>query len=456
LGFSVLLIGGAIALLGEPAYFLLYCSFVFALITLANYRNGIWLLTLLLPFASTQLVPRELFGVIGLSPFNLLLVLTLLSLFAASAVRREDIQFVSLPTTFWIYVGVITLGAYVGVGSAEKTIVLPDSEPLTKAAYLAGSGKSLIMLAVAWLAAVLSRNGNGRSVIWALAAAYVTFLFVIAGYLVIQGIGLQGLAGTDKREFLDWTGLHANDVGELATIGFAILLFTALATSAPWSRAILLASAGAAATVAALSFSRAAFVSIGIIFGYYTWKQRSMGRMLLMMSATVTVALLLPDAFFERASTGFATGDEEAITAGRLDYIWLPLIGTFWEAPIFGHGLGSTAWATPHLSGTMFPVSIAHNAYLETALDLGILGIVVVAAFFSSVWATFRDLSKHHIDPQWRGVFEGCIVGLLCLAVQGFTNDRFTVSPPQVALWLCYGLALGQAQSTCSTKRPQP
>jgi hypothetical protein len=69
--------------------------------------------------------------------------------------------------------------------------------------------------------------------------------------------------------------------------------------------------------VAALSFSRAAFVGIGIILGYYVWKQRSMGRFLLARSAIVTVALLLFDAFFERASTGLATGDEQAITAGR-------------------------------------------------------------------------------------------------------------------------------------------
>lgn len=455
LGISAALIGGVIAFLGELAYALLYCSLVFALIIFANYRNGIWLLTLLLPFASTQLVPRELFGVIGLNPFNILFVLTLLSLLAASAFRREDIQFVSLPTTFWIYVGVMTLGAYVGVGSVKRAIVLPNSVPLTETAYLLDVAKPLIMLAVAWLAAVLSQNGNGRSVIWALAAAYVTFFFVIAGYLVINGTSLQGLAAGD-RDFLNWTGMHANDVGELANVGLAILLFTALATSAPWSRAILLACAGAAATMAALTFSRAAFVGIGIILGYCVWKQRSMGRFLLALSAIVTVALLLPDAFVERASTGLATRDEQAITAGRLDEIWRPLLSTFWEAPIIGHGLYSTPWATPNLRGAMLPVGQAHSAYLDVALDLGIMGIVVVAAFFWSVWAMFRELSKHHIDPQWRGVFEGCIVCLLFLVVQGFTNDRFTPTPPQAALWLCYGLALGQAQSTRSIKRPQP
>ncbi|QOZ46259.1 hypothetical protein XH89_24375 [Bradyrhizobium sp. CCBAU 53340] len=454
LGISAALIGGVTAFLGAFAYGLLYCSFLFALIIFADYRKGVWLLALLLPFASSQLVPRELFEITGLNPFNILFGLTLLSVFAASAFRREDIQFVSFPTTFWIYVGVMTLGACLGVGSVERAIVLPNLEPLTKTAYLLDFAKSLIMLAVAWLAAVLSRSSNGRPVIWALAATYTTFFVVIAGYLIIDGISLQGLAAGD-RDFLSWIGLHANEIGLLANIGFAILLHTALATSALWSRAILLACAGAAAMMAALTFSRAAFVGIAIILGSYMWKQRRMGQFLLALFAIVTVVFLLPDAFIERASTGLATGDEQAITAGRLD-LWLALIGTFWEAPIIGGGLYSTLWATPNLRGLMLPVAHPHNAYLAVALDLGIVGIVVVAVFFWSVWRTFSHLSRHHVDPQWRGVFEGCMVGLLCLAVDGFTDGRFTPTPPQAALWLCYGLALGQAQSMGSIKRPPP
>jgi hypothetical protein len=203
LGFSVLLIGGAITLLREPAYFFLCCFIVIAVVVFINHRNDIWLLTFLLPFYSTQQVPHQLFGMTGLNPLNCLFVLTLLSLFAASAFRREDIKFVSFPTTFCIYVGVITLGANVGAGSVEREIALPDSEPLTKTAYLLNFVKSLIMLAVAWLATVLSRNGNGRTVIWAVAAAYVTFFFVIAGYLVSNGVSLQSLASRDALRRLD-------------------------------------------------------------------------------------------------------------------------------------------------------------------------------------------------------------------------------------------------------------
>jgi hypothetical protein len=39
----------------------------------------------------------------------------------------------------------------------------------------------------------------------------------------------------------------------------------------------------------------------------------------------------------------------------------------------------------------MLPVGQAHSAYLDVALDLGILGIVVVAAFFWSVDADVCD-----------------------------------------------------------------
>ena len=42
---------------------------------------------------------------------------------------------------------------------------------------------------------------------------------------------------------------------------------------------------------------------------------------------------------------------------------------TFWEAPIIGHGLGSTSWATPNLRGEMLPVGHPHSAYLGVLLD---------------------------------------------------------------------------------------
>ena len=117
----------------------------------------------------------------------------------------------------------------------------------------------------------------------------------------------------------------------------------------------------------------------------------------------------------ERATTGLATDDTHAITAGRLDTIWRPLLPTFWEAPILGHGLASTPWATPNVRGVMLPVGHPHSAYLGVLLDLGMVGVTVVAAFFWSAWAMFRP--RGHADPNGAGFSRG-VVCLICLAVR--------------------------------------
>jgi O-Antigen ligase len=462
IGIFAAIAGGLIAMVGGTIPLVLYSLPIAAAVVLANYQNGVWLLVLLLPFAATQLVPREMFGVRGLNLENCLLVLTFSSLCLASLLSREALRFPRLPLALLVYVALIALAVYTGSGSVERAITLQGQEPLTVRIYLLDSfAKPMIIVLVAWLAAVVSRNGNGQPLIWALAVAYAVFFVLIVGYLVVNGISLHSLASSNSdfmkpRNFLDWTGMHANEVGLMANLGFAILLYTAAATAQPLLRLTLFACAAAAAATAALTFSRGAFFGLAIIVGYYLFSRRRAGQLVLALSIVVGVALILPDAFLERATTGFGTEDAHAITAGRLDTIWRPLLPTFWEAPILGHGLNSTLWATPNLRGAMLRVGHPHSAYLGVLLDLGMVGVPVVAAFFWSAWTMFRRLAKSHADPLWRGVFEGGVVCLICLAVQGLTDDRFVPTYPQVALWLCYGLALGQAQSTCSTKRTQP
>jgi hypothetical protein len=447
--------GGLTAMIGGALPLALYSLPIAAAVVLANYRNGVWLLVLLLPFASTQMVPRQVFGITGFNSENCLLVLTFSSLCLASL--REAVRFPRLPLALLVYVALIALAAYRGSGSAEHAITIPGEEPLTVTTYLLDSfAKPMIILVVAWLAAVVSRNGTGQPLIWALAGALVTFFVLVVGDLVGNGISLDSLASARERGFLSWTGMHANEIGLMANLGFAILLYTAAAHARLLPRLTLFACAMAAAATAALTFSRGAFIGLAIIAGHYLITQRRTGQIVLALSITVAVALILPDAFVERATTGFQTEDTQAISAGRLDMIWRPLLPTFWEAPILGHGLGSTQWATPNIRGAMLPVGHPHSAYLGVLLDLGIAGVAVVAAFFWSAWTRFRHLAKNHADPVWRGVFQGGVVCLICLAVQGLTDDRFVPTYPQVALWLCYGLALGQARPTCSTKRTQP
>jgi O-antigen ligase len=456
-GTPVLLVGGLVAIIGGHIPFIVYFASIVAPIIVINYRIGVWLLVFLAPFAASQLIPREVLGIQGFNPVNGVLMLTLLSLFVSFLAGRGVIQLVRLPRRFLAYVAVIAFGAYVGAGSAEHAIVIPDVmtgviEPPTVTRYLLEEfAKPMIILIVALLAATVARNGSGRSLIWALAAAFVTLFLVIVAHVVIDGISLQGLASPDARNFLSWTGMHANQIGLQANLGLAILLFTARATRGALPRLILFASAAAAGTLAALTFSRSAFIGLSLILGYYLLSRLRIGSFLLAFLIILGAGLLLPgNPLVERATTGFEARDTDAITAGRVQRIWGPLLPTFWEAPIIGHGLSSTPWATPVRRGELWPTE-PHNAYLGVLLDLGLVGIAVIGAFFWSVWKTFRRLSQHHVDSQWRGVFEGGIVALLCLAIQGVSGGSFTPTYAAAALWVCYGLALGHTRSMHSS-----
>ena len=104
----------------------------------------------------------------------------------------------------------------------------------------------------------------------------------------------------------------------------------------------------------------------------------------------------------------------------------------------------------------MLPVDHPHSAYLAVLLDLGLVGIAVVGAFFWSAWRIFRRLSQDDADSQWRGVFEGGLVALMCLFIQGLTGDHFVPTYSQAALWVCYGLALGHRRCSARSRTLVP
>lgn len=447
--FLAVFIGGTVALLGGVWPAIVYTMAGFGLVVLFNPRLGVWLLVLLLPFAATYLIPRQVLGVTGLNPVNILLASTMAGLALAYAFGRERPILVPLPKILWLYLAVLTVGAALGVTQAHNAVALRDAqgdmETISSTKYLLDAYfKPLIIVIVAWLVALHARNGRGaKSLVWAAAAATAMLFAVILSFLVFSGISIDSLASSRARGFLSWIGMHANELGLMMNMMFAVLLFTALGMEKGGGRWLMLAAAVLAATTAALTFSRAAFLGILAISLYFLITRRRFGQLSTGLVLAVVLALLLPDAFIERARTGFDRADVGAITAGRMDGIWRPLWPWVFESPLIGHGLGSTVWAPANRSGLMLPVGHPHSAYLSVLLDHGVVGAVIVAAFFVTMWKTFRDLSRTSEDGFWRGVFEGGMVCILVLLIQGITGDRFVPTYPQTALWIAYGLALG-------------
>jgi O-antigen ligase len=94
---------------------------------------------------------------------------------------------------------------------------------------------------------------------------------------------------------------------------------------------------------------------------------------------------------------------------------------------------------------TVAAVAQAHSAYLETVLDMGIAGLVLLCAYFVHVWKGFRALSVDPaVSPTQRGFYQGAAAGLACFMVTGITGGFLTPADYQVFLWLAIGMMYGQ------------
>ena len=152
---------------------------------------------------------------------------------------------------------------------------------------------------------------------------------------------------------------------------------------------------------------------------------------------------LMPGAIWYRLGMGVDEG-AAGMSAGRVTDIWEPLLPQLIDRPFFGHGLQSVLWAPAMRMDEMFAVTHPHSAFLAALLDFGIVGALLLIAFWFTVWKGFRNLSKdQELPPHERGFFEGAAASLVAFMAAGFVGSSLTPVPEQAFLWLAVGMMFG-------------
>lgn len=116
-------VGAALALMGGVFPAIAFTVGGLGLLVLFNYHLGVWLLVLLLPFAATYLIPRQVLGITGLNPVNVLLAATLVGLAAAYVFQRGRVALVPLPKILLLYLAVLAFATFMGSFKAESAIL---------------------------------------------------------------------------------------------------------------------------------------------------------------------------------------------------------------------------------------------------------------------------------------------------------------------------------------------
>lgn len=239
--------------------------------------------------------------------------------------------------------------------------------------------------------------------------------------------------------------MHANDLGRLYAIAYALLLFTWAETKDTALKTTLLVTMGVLTLALLLTFSRGAFVGFLLINALFLLWKFNAKTVALAAAAAALAALVLPGYVIDRVTLGFASGDANEVSAGRIEGIWLPLLPEVLKSPIWGHGLLSTTWSYPMETEAMLPVTHPHNAYLEALLDMGVVGLGLLLAYFWHVWKGFRSLgSNAYLSPEMRGFYQGACAGLICFLVTGMAGSSLRPVPEFAFLWLAIGMMYGQ------------
>ena len=446
--------GVAVAVAGLNALYLCI-SLIGCIFILRDFRIGVVMLILLLPISRSSVFPHELLGITGLNPLNLLLFGTLAACLLRGLFDGSLSRLVPRPL-LWLYVLPIVIAGV--IGSRHLNEIPPVLfEKLVEFDSVTGYFRDVVVKPLSivvfalLVAAAVSRSSRPEKFLTPMLVSTWVMVALIFVFVWRSGVSLTLLASSEEREFLSPLGMHANELGRLYAFAYAVLLFTWIEARSPGFKLALFVSMGLVVVALVLTFSRGAFLAFILINVLFLVWRRNAKTLILFGVVAACVLLVLPEAVYDRVSTGFGHGADtgsNAISAGRIDHIWLPLLPEIPRSPIWGHGLGSILWSEPMRRGpgtAILAVGHPHNAYLQALLDMGAVGLILLCAYFVHVWKGFRSLSADPaVSPALRGFYLGAAAGLASLLVSYVTDSSLMPGPEQSFLWLAIGMMYGQ------------
>jgi O-antigen ligase len=424
-------------------------SVIAAVAVLLDYRIGAVLMIIMMPVENTVYFPHAVFGLNGVNPLNLVILAT----FGSYLLRGRNLRSFLPKPLLWLFIVPIVVAGL--IGSRHVADIYPFFYENQVIHYTDAAGylrdamlKPLLTVVAALLiGAAVAQSKKAERFLTPIIIAVWTMSLIAILYVLFSGVSLGVLASSRERTFFSALGMHANDLGRLYAVAYALLLFTWGESKDAALKSVLVVTMGVLTLALMLTFSRGAFLGFILVNAlFFLWKfnARTVGLGLLVAGVG---AVLLPGAVLSRLSLGFGGGgaDVNAVSAGRVDEIWMPLMPEVLKSPPWGNGLESTMWSHAIWSQQILEVTHPHNAYLQAILDMGVVGLLLLLAYYLHVYRRLRELgSNAYLSPTLRGFYQGAVAGLACFLVTGFAGSSLRPTPEFSFLWIAIGMMYGQ------------
>ncbi len=220
-----------------------------------------------------------------------------------------------------------------------------------------------------------------------------------------------------------------------------------------------------------LSFSRAAWISIVVIGGFYLiLRFRIRFRYLLMALLLVAgTAWLTRDAIVSRMQDNEnVSGEDVLTTAASVTNVstddsnkervnrWACAVAMFEDRPLMGFGPGTyeREYGSYQVLSQMTRISTwagdrgdAHSEYLGVLSEQGIPGLLFLGGLFLMSLHVGMRIAYHHPDPLKRGLAVAILLGLSTYYFHGFVNDFLDIDKAAVLFWGMMGMLAALEQN---------
>jgi O-antigen ligase len=397
-------------------------------------------------------VPRTIFDVPGLNPWNLVFFIVLMAWMVQR--QREQLRWdiPKVPATLLLLgVGVLLFGA---------ARLAADRQHLIDELSITGLLSDYVFNPMKWVVVGLMLfDGCRTRRRLVLGLASILALYFLISLQVIRWVVPSGaldggeLSSYTVRMLQRETGYHRNDLSTmLAGASWALLAMLPLVRSTRDKVGILLPSF-VVLFAQVLTGGRGGYLawcSVGLTLGLVRWR-----RYLVLAPLIVSLFLSLVPSAADRALQGLTQNREngsgeidlEEFTAGR-NLLWPQVIDKIWDAPLIGYGraamqrTGLSAWYAASQGGEGALIHHPHNAYLEMLLDNGIVGLLVALALYGYLLTTALSLVRDRGNSVFLAVGGLALSLILAQLVGSFTGQSLYPREPTVGMWCAIGLLL--------------
>lgn len=286
---------------------------------------------------------------------------------------------------------------------------------------------------------------------------------IVSLYGLFQNFfGLSVATWHDKEMFGDIEGRvvstfeNPNVLAEYLIMIIPLCVAMFIITKHPRAKLILGFAALASCGCLVYTWSRGAWLGfiLGMLIFFLMYHRHTLTALLFGMLGVPFLPFVLPDSIIQRFAS---IGDlRDTSTAYRVN-IWkavAKMIGDFWQT---GVGVGEASFKPVYSLYALSGIETAphsHNLYLQIALELGVVGLVVFIAMLF-VWAQSNfTLHKNESRPE-KLLSAAVFCGILAVLAQGLTDYIWYNYRVFFMFWLVLGLGSAIRKTLDSTAKTE-